>query len=114
MNQDAQIFHDNQEVLNDQYLNTQIPETTTSAVSVTSKKEETEIKTTNKSSTNNITATLLPSEAVPPPQTNSKKKETLQWAHPRFTLSQFQLYETKTVTSLDSCIKKKKKDSYFV
>lgn len=36
-------------------------------------------------------------------QEASAKKPTLKWAHPRFILSSFQLYETKTVSSTLFC-----------
>ncbi|KAI8058923.1 SacI homology domain-containing protein [Gilbertella persicaria] len=64
MNQDAQIFNDNQQYLHDQYLSSHIPE-------IPTKKEDIPINT-------------------------PEKKESLNWAHPRFCMSQFQLYETKT------------------
>jgi hypothetical protein len=73
MNQDAQIFNDNQETLNDQYLAAQVPELP--------KKEE-----------------VIPT--IPEDTPRDQKKDAISWAHPRFTMSQFQLYETKTVCIL--------------
>jgi hypothetical protein len=79
INQDAQIFNDNQECLNNQYLAAQ--------AELPTKKEETE---------NNNHSTNAPTSE--PPLTEEKsKKESLNWANPRFTMSSFQLYETKTV-----------------
>ncbi|KAI9362705.1 SacI homology domain-containing protein [Pilaira anomala] len=70
MNQDAQIFNENQESLNEQYLASKI-----------STKE-----------------TPVESYATPTPEIKEEKakKESLNYAHPRFTMSIFQLYETKT------------------
>jgi hypothetical protein len=78
MNQDAQIFNDNQESLNDQYLATQVTELP--------KKEDVEQINTNQ-------ATVIPTTTEDMP----REKDAPRWAHPRFTMSQFQLYETKTV-----------------
>lgn len=90
MNQDAQIFNDNQECLNDQYLNSQLPEHHT-------KKDENEHNSNNLNTSFHIindshTATKAAAAAAA-----AGKKESLNWAHPCFTMSQFQLYETKTV-----------------
>lgn len=71
MNQDAQIFNDNQECLNEQYLASKVP----------TKKEEAESHSVHNTEV----------KEQPP------KKESLNYAHPRFTMSIFQLYETKTV-----------------
>lgn len=89
MNQDAQIFDDNSQ-LSEDYLNIpDVPATTTV------KKED---------------ATEVPHEQPPPalqsnnnaekseegqPQSSTKAKQ-LNWANPRFSMSSFQLYETKT------------------
>ncbi|KAL9540580.1 hypothetical protein PS6_010699 [Mucor atramentarius] len=86
MNQDAQIFNDNQECLNDQYLNAQLPEHHT-------KKDENEQNATHASSNLNDSNTATKGQATEP---LPEKKEALNWAHPHFTMSQFQLYETKT------------------
>jgi hypothetical protein len=93
MNQDAQIFNDNQESLNDEYLASKLPEIPTEAETRTA-------------------TTAQPSDANIPPHTTTvtpekEKKESLKWANPRFTMSTFQLYETKTVSSRSLCIQKK-------
>lgn len=89
MNQDAQIFNDNQECLNEQYLNAQLPEHRT-------KKDENEQNATHASSNMNDSNTAAKTQATAA-EASPEKKEALNWAHPRFTMSQFQLYETKTV-----------------
>ncbi|KAL9559694.1 hypothetical protein MBANPS3_000317 [Mucor bainieri] len=88
MNQDAQIFNDNQECLNDQYLNAQLPERHT-------KKDEGEQNATHASSSLNDSNAATKTQAAAA-EASPEKKDALNWAHPRFTMSQFQLYETKT------------------
>ncbi|CEP13787.1 hypothetical protein [Parasitella parasitica] len=86
MNQEAQIFTDNQEYLNDQYLNSQLEHH--------KKKDENEQITANtKIHRNTVGDTHITAAKTPPA---ADKKEILNWAHPRFIMSQFQLYETKT------------------
>lgn len=47
------------------------------------------------------------------PQGEPVKKPTLKWAHPRFVLSSFQLYETKTVGEPFFSLKKKKRETLY-
>lgn len=89
MNQDAQIFNDNQECLNDQYLNAQLAEHHT-------RKDENEQNAAHASGNLNDSNTAGKAQATAA-EASPEKKEALNWAHPRFTMSQFQLYETKTV-----------------
>ena len=88
MNQDAQIFNDNQECLNDLYLERNMSENL--------KKDEQE----------NDIPTTQPNQLPPQPtdeeekKTEKTKKEVLNWADTRFSMSSFQLYETKTASKL--------------
>lgn len=48
------------------------------------------------------------------PQGEPVKKPTLKWAHPRFVLSSFQLYETKTVGEPFFSLKKKRGKHFMI
>jgi hypothetical protein len=74
MNPDAMIFSDNQECL--QYINT-VPESP-------QKKKPSRAPT-------------IDSEVQQEEEQQKTKKESLNYAHPRFVITEFQLYETKTV-----------------
>ncbi|KAI8359085.1 SacI homology domain-containing protein [Choanephora cucurbitarum] len=89
MNQDAQIFDDNQQCLEDQYLNSHIPQSSSTTTSTFA---------THAQATHTASNTTKREEAIETKTNDSsdKKKEALNWAHPRFHMSQFQLYETKT------------------
>jgi hypothetical protein len=52
---------------------------------------------------------VLESSSQDLPQGEPVKKSTLKWAHPRFVLSSFQLYETKTVSEPFFSLKKRGK-----
>lgn len=93
MNQDAQIFNDNQECLNDQYLAAKLPEIPTEADS-------------HNTNTTAACQADIPAGAAGGATTangedkkDANKKESLNWANSRFTMSTYQLYETKTVRS---------------
>lgn len=73
MNQDSQIFTDNQASLNDHYTHSKMSEAPDN---------------------------VLPPPPQPPATPTAptvEQKTSLNYAHPRFTMSTFQLYETKTV-----------------
>lgn len=100
MNQDAQIFDDNNQ-LSEEYLH--IPDD----VPATTKKEDaTEVLPHEQPPQSNTTSAEASEEGQKPQQQTKAKQQQqqLNWANPRFSMSSFQLYETKTV-------KKKKKDT---
>lgn len=73
MNQDSQIFTDNQASLNDHYTHSKMSEAP------------------------DTTLPLPPPPAAATAVPTVEEKTSLNYAHPRFTMSTFQLYETKTV-----------------